>query len=448
VSRRECPDLYARSPSGYESSSRIESKSSAGLASSWGFTSMDLGSSLRSSGPRQRYSYSSKLSPELSLGLARVWTAEGILLLVWLHPSSGGFPLNRAILSGSAFVLYSLVVFLLLRDYRKWPDPMRVWLHAGDVAWTVLLPLLTREPQAFLLAFLFVLAAAVQRWNPSRLLETGGAIALLVNAELLVEYKLPAGQLRDALHPSIATYISWSVFALFAGGLIWLLARREAAQRWGAAADAAQRAHSRVSMELHDTIVQSLFTIECYIERIRSKTNDLSPAASNDLTSLQDLVHKTAIKLRDIIGQERPLDLGSKSFVDYVTALVAEFEQDTGIAVHFIWDCGNVSPPPSGAGELVRIIQEALLNIRKHSGAHNVTIGFGLTRGNLRFWIDDDGQGFDFSGRLNMIELESTSQGPFVIRERVFALGGELAVESKPGRGARLEIALPKDAFG
>ena len=46
-----------------------------------------------------------------------------------------------------------------------------------------------------------------------------------------------------------------------------------------------------------------------------------------------------------------------------------------------------------------------------------------------------------------MVELENTTQGPFVIRERVSALGGELAVESKPGRGARLEIALPKDAF-
>jgi len=70
-----------------------------------------------------------------------------------------------------------------------------------------------------------------------------------------------------------------------------------------------------------------------------------------------------------------------------------------------------------------------------------------VTRSCLRFWIDDDGQGFDFSGRLGMVELESTTQGPFVIRERVSALGGELAVESKPGRGARLEIALPKDAF-
>jgi len=404
---------------------------------------MDLALSLRSSGPRHRHSYSSKPNPELSLGLARVWTAEGILLLVWLHPASADFLLNQAVLSASAFVAYSSVVFLLLRDNRKWPDRTRILLHAGDVAWTVLFPLLTHEPLAFLLLILFVLTAAAQRWNPSRLLETGGAITLLVSAELLFKYKLPAAQLRDALHPSIPTYISWSVFALFAGGLIWQSARREAAQRWGAAADAAQRAHSRVSLELHDTIVQNLFTIECYIEQIRSKTNDLSPAAANDLTSLQDLVHKTSVKLRDIIGQERPVDLGSKSFVDYVTALVAEFEQDTGIAVRCVWDCGNISPPPAGAGELVRIIQEALLNIRKHSGARNVTIGFGL-----KLWIDDDGQGFDFSGRLNMIELESTSQGPFVIRERVFALGGELAVESKPGRGARLEIALPKDAFG
>ena len=409
---------------------------------------MDLASGPGSNVPRHRYSYSSKPNPELSLGLGRVWTAEGILLLVWLHPHAADFPLNRAVLSASAYVLYSLVVLLPLRNHRKWPDRNRLLLHAGDIGWTVLFPLLTREPRTFLLAFLFVLTAAAQRWNPNRLLETSGVIALLVNAELLIEYRLAGAPLRNYFRLSIATYISWSVFAVFAGGLIWLLTRREAAQRWEAAADAAQRAHSRVSMELHDTIVQSLFTIECYIERIRSKNTGLSTAASSDLTGLQELVHKTTIKLRDIIGQERPLDLGSKSFVDYVTALVAEFEQDTGIAVRIIWDCGNVSPPPAGAGELVRIIQEALLNIRKHSGARNVTIGFSLTRGSLRFWIDDDGQGFDFSGRLDMTELESTSRGPFVIRERVFALGGELAVESKPGRGSRLEIALPKDAFG
>jgi len=408
---------------------------------------MDLAPSLGSNCTSYRYSVRFGPGPERALGLARVWTAVGIFLLVCLHSPSADFPYNQAALCASAFVLYSFILFLLLRDPHNWSNRTRLWLHVGDVMWAALFPLLMPEPRVFMLAFLFVLTAAALRWSPSRLLETSGAIALFVSAGLLIESALPGADPRNEIHPSNASFLFWGVFALFAGGLIWFLARREAAQRWEAAADAAQRAHSRVSVELHDSIIQSLFTVECYIERIRSNDDDLSPAASEDLASLQDLVHKTSVKLRDIVWQERPLDLGSKSFVEYVTTLVAEFEQDTGIAVRFSWDCGKISPPPSGASELVRIIQEALLNIRKHSGARNVSINCGVTRNNLWFSIDDDGQGFDFSGRLGMVELESTAQGPFVIRERVSALGGELAVESKPGRGARLEIALPRDAF-
>jgi signal transduction histidine kinase len=408
---------------------------------------MDLVPSLGSNCQSHRYSVRFGPGPERALGLARVWTAVGIFLLVCLHPLSTDFPANQAALCASAFVLYSFVLFLLLRDPRNWSNRTRAWLHAGDVMWVVIFPLLVPEPRVCMLAFLFVLTAAALRWSPSRILETSAAIALLVGIGLLIEYALPGGDTWDAFLFMNGSYIFWGIFALFAAGLIWFLARREAAQRWEAAADSAQRAHSRVSVELHDGIVQSLFSVECYIERIRSKTDDLSPEVSEDLANLQDLVHKTSVKLRDIVWQERPLDLGSKSFVEYVNTLVAEFEQDTGIAVRFTWDCGKISPPPSGASELVRIIQEALLNIRKHSGARNVAINCGVTRSSLRFWIDDDGQGFDFSGRLGMVELESTAQGPFVIRERVSALGGELAVESNPGRGARLEIALPKDAF-
>ena len=128
-----------------------------------------------------------------------------------------------------------------------------------------------------MLAFLFVLTAAALRWSPSRVLETSGAIALLAGVGLLIEYALPGGGSWDAFVFMKASYFSWGVFALFADGLIWFLARREAAQRWEAAADAAQRAHSRVSVELHDSIVQSLFSVECYIERIRSKIDDLFP---------------------------------------------------------------------------------------------------------------------------------------------------------------------------
>ncbi len=67
------------------------------------------------------------------------------------------------------------------------------------------------------------------------------------------------------------------------------------------------------------------------------------------------------------------------------------------------------------------------------------------------FWklvIDDDGRGFDFSGRLGPGELDTARKGPVVIKERVRALGGALSIESLPGRGARLEILVPQKNHG
>lgn len=408
---------------------------------------MDQTPSLGSDCASQQYSVRFGPGPERAIGLARFWTAVGILLLVGLRPPSTDLPLGRAAVLACAFAAYSFILFQLLRGRHKWSYQAQFWLHATDVMWAISFPLTILDPPIFLLIFLFVLSAAAQRWSSSRLLDTSAVVGLSVSAGLLIEDWVTRGNSRMIIRMSSDSDFFWGIFALFAGGLIWFLSRREAARRWEAAALAAQRAHSRISVELHDSIVQSLFTVECYIERIRSNADELSAEVSEDLTSLQGLVHKTSVKLRDIIWQDRPLDLGSKSFVEYVNSLIAEFEQDTGISVRFEWASGKIAPPPSSAGELVRILQEALLNIRKHSGARNVSIVCGVTRDSLQFWIDDDGQGFDFSGRLGMVELENTAQGPFVIRERVSALGGELAVESKPGHGARLEIALPKDAF-
>ena len=408
---------------------------------------MDQTPSLGSDCASHQYSVRFGPGPERAIGLERFWTAVGILLLVCLRPLSPDFSPGLAAFCAWAFALYSFVLFQLLRGSHKWSHQAQFWLHAADVAWAVIFALLILEPRVFILMFLFVLSAAAQRWSASRLLETSAVIGLLVGFGLLIENWVTGGHSQAIIRMSSDSDFVWGVFALFVGGLIWFLSRREAARRWEAAAQAAQRAHSRVSVELHDSIVQSLFTVECYIERIRSDAEELPPEVSEDLESLQGLVHKTSVKLRDIVWQDRPLDMGSKSFVEYVNSLIAEFEQDTGISVRLNWASGKIAPPPSSAGELVRILQEALLNIRKHSGARNVSIVCGVSHSSLQFWIDDDGQGFDFSGRLGMVELENTAQGPFVIRERVSALGGELAVESKPGRGARLEIALPKDAF-
>src|SRR5207249_5102327 len=95
--------------------------------------------------------------------------------------------------------------------------------------------------------------------------------------------------------------------------------------------------------------------------------------------------------------------------------------------------------PPLVAREVLRIVGEALTNVRKHSGARHVQVRFAF-KDMLNLVVEDDGQGFDFSGRLSEAELEAARRGPVAIRERVRSIGGELILESAPGQGARLQI--------
>ena len=97
---------------------------------------------------------------------------------------------------------------------------------------------------------------------------------------------------------------------------------------------------------------------------------------------------------------------------------------------------------PRVCRELARIVQESLVNVRKHSGARHVLVRLAQRAGNLQLTVEDDGKGFSFSGRLSGTELETSGKGPAVIRDRVRLLAGELAIESTPGHGARLEVRI------
>ncbi|MDP2734650.1 MAG: hypothetical protein Q8P12_00410, partial [bacterium] len=83
--------------------------------------------------------------------------------------------------------------------------------------------------------------------------------------------------------------------------------------------------------------------------------------------------------------------------------------------------------------------------VRRHSGAQNVIVGLNSQDGQWKLTVDDDGRGFPFAGHLSQAELDKARRGPVVIKERVRSVGGELTVDSIPGRGARLEITIPED---
>jgi signal transduction histidine kinase len=202
---------------------------------------------------------------------------------------------------------------------------------------------------------------------------------------------------------------------------------------------------ARVARELHDGVVQSLHGLAFRLYALRTAAG-VDPKQSEELLELQELVQSETSVLRSLIQQLKPLDFDPRHLLEFLTGLIDRFRYDTGIAAEFVCDVGDIALPPPTCREIAGIVQEALANVLKHSGAEKVLVRLGSHQAHLLLIIEDDGRGFEFSGRFSQSQLEKMRRGPSVIRERVRAIGGDLTIDSKPGQGARLEIRFPQMA--
>jgi signal transduction histidine kinase len=214
-----------------------------------------------------------------------------------------------------------------------------------------------------------------------------------------------------------------------------------AIHRLRAAACAIER--GRIARELHDGVIQTVAGVEVQMAALKLRLADQSPVVADELTKMNAALRQEVHRLRDMMQQMRPLELDPDKLVDALADFVQRFQRETGIAARFVTQLDRVALPPRACREMARIVQEALVNVRRHSGARNVFVRLSTVNGDCRLSIDDDGCGFPFSGRLSQADLDAARKGPLVINERVRLLGGALTVESDPGRGARLEIAVP-----
>jgi two-component system, NarL family, sensor histidine kinase DegS len=210
-------------------------------------------------------------------------------------------------------------------------------------------------------------------------------------------------------------------------------------------AGAVERA--RVARELHDGAIQALFGIEMKIEALRRRTTLSATQMDAELGEVQQLLQSEVLALRELMQALRPIELEtSDQLPDVLASLVERFRRDTGVSARFVYGGGPMSLPASAALELARIVQEALVNVRKHSRARNVLVRLTNTDQRCTLVIEDDGQGFEFKGRLSARELEKRRVGPAIIKERARIAGAQLAVDSAPGLGARLELTLDAGA--
>lgn len=199
---------------------------------------------------------------------------------------------------------------------------------------------------------------------------------------------------------------------------------------------------TRLAQELHDTVEQSLTGIALQLDTTSKLFEPRPDAASHHLEIARGLVSQSQVDVRRSVW-----DLRSRALeqFDLPSALLTSGRQMTqGTNVHLeVSAQGRVRPLPETIEEnLLRIAQESLTNVIKHSGAISATIEIDYGPQNVVLQIKDNGHGFEREKSAGPVEGHFGLLG---MSERAKRLGGELSVTSEPGHGTTVRIQVPID---
>jgi two-component system nitrate/nitrite sensor histidine kinase NarX len=158
-------------------------------------------------------------------------------------------------------------------------------------------------------------------------------------------------------------------------------------------------------------------------------------AARYEAKALQRAMTQANADLRDLLTNYR-LKIDESGLVQTLATLVKRFRRETGIAVFFQNECQALALTPAQEIQVFYIVQEALTNIRKHSGARNVRILLNSEGDLYTVLIEDDGLGMVGSAE----GMPGEHAGLAIMRERAARLPGQLVIESEPGEGTRIVL--------
>lgn len=196
---------------------------------------------------------------------------------------------------------------------------------------------------------------------------------------------------------------------------------------------------NRLAREIHDTLAQGLTAITLQLE-----TADAHLEKNIDAKKLQHAIQK-ALRLsrenleeaRRSVQDLRAAPLENRTLAEAIKSLTDPFQSNSNARVFFRITGKNRPLPVRIETGIYRIIQEALTNIHKHASAREVNLQLDITPDRVNLTIKDDGKGFDPD------QISPGHFGLIGLRERTKLLGGQLTLQSNPGRGTLLEVSFP-----
>jgi two-component system nitrate/nitrite sensor histidine kinase NarX len=191
-----------------------------------------------------------------------------------------------------------------------------------------------------------------------------------------------------------------------------------------------------IGNELHDSLAQSLIGMRLQLKLLgESLARKDVGAAQYEASRLRRAMTQANADLRELLTNYR-LKIDDAGLVPTIASLVERFGRETGIAVFFQNECRSLALTPAQEIQVFFIIQEALANIRKHSGARNVRILLDNEGDLYTVLIEDDGLGMAGAEA----DVTGGHAGLAIMRERTERLQGQIVIESEPGEGTRIVL--------
>src|SRR5579872_311255 len=197
----------------------------------------------------------------------------------------------------------------------------------------------------------------------------------------------------------------------------------------------------QLARELHDEIGQALALLQIEVSRAQAAAGRESPGLHERLDRARALAEQTVQTIRNISVLLRPTILDDLGLAPALQFQVEHFMRRSGITCEYVEEDVSDHLPDAVKTCVYRVVQEALHNCEKHSGASKVRVAVQQQPGYLQVEVRDDGRGFH--GNEKGMPFKTTGLGLLGIRERAAIVGGLLEIESAPGRGTGISLRIP-----
>jgi signal transduction histidine kinase len=196
-----------------------------------------------------------------------------------------------------------------------------------------------------------------------------------------------------------------------------------------------------VARDLHDEFGQILTAIGVMLGRASQRGLEKDSPFVQEVEKVKRIVEDTLQNVRDSSQIFRPAILDDFGLEQTLQWMVQQFSRQTGIQVHLTQNLFDGLVDVQAGIHVYRIVQEALSNVARHSGARVAWVSLQEHGGELRLEIKDNGRGFEVGG--NMDRGAGEGIGLMGMRERAEHLNGSLVIRSAPGEGTTVTVSIP-----